>query len=30
MLFGLEPDAPADRGGLLLGDIVLVIGEPHH
>jgi S1-C subfamily serine protease len=27
MLLGLEPDAPADRGGLLLGDILLVIGE---
>src|SRR5207248_4939591 len=26
MLVGLEPDAPADRGGLLLGDILLAIG----
>jgi S1-C subfamily serine protease len=26
MLLGLEPDAPADRGGLLLGDILLFIG----
>jgi serine protease Do len=26
MLLGLEPDAPAERGGLLLGDILLAIG----
>lgn len=26
MLLGLEPDAPADRDGLLLGDIILAIG----
>lgn len=27
MLLGLEPGAPADRGGLLLGDILLAIGD---
>jgi S1-C subfamily serine protease len=26
MLLGLEPDAPADRAGLLLGDIILSLG----
>ena len=26
MLLGLEPEAPADRAGLLLGDIILSIG----
>jgi S1-C subfamily serine protease len=26
MLLGLEPDAPADRAGLLLGDILLSLG----
>jgi S1-C subfamily serine protease len=26
MLLGVEPDAPAERGGLLLGDILLAIG----
>jgi serine protease Do len=27
MLFGIEPESPADRGGMLLGDILLRIGE---